>query len=238
MPAATFGRVVPIGGHASDLALDEARGVLYIANYTSGRIDVMSTADNTISRSITVSPYPGGVALSPNGKYLVVTHYASSGGSTLSKPGQDALTVIDLTNNTKRTFGLSSGPVGVEFGYDGLALIMTQTEFILFDPASGNTVVLGTVENVQSQVLPVPQNNPADPDHRRLARRHRRPPPHLRYRWRDPGYRLLFHQLAFSYNAVDHQITGAVSSISSPSLGPRALASPTPMPPTTWRAGP
>ena len=33
--AGTFGTVVPIGGQASDLALDEARGVVYVANYTS-----------------------------------------------------------------------------------------------------------------------------------------------------------------------------------------------------------
>ena len=75
--AATFGRVVSIGGHASDITLDEGRGVLYIANYTSGRIDVMSLADNSISRSITVPAYPGAMAMSPDGRYLVVTHYAS-----------------------------------------------------------------------------------------------------------------------------------------------------------------
>ena len=53
--AATFGKVVSIGGNASDIALDEPRGLLYIANYTSARIDVMSLADNTISRSISVA---------------------------------------------------------------------------------------------------------------------------------------------------------------------------------------
>ena len=40
--AGTFGKVIPIGGHASDLALDEARGVLYIANFTANRIEVMT----------------------------------------------------------------------------------------------------------------------------------------------------------------------------------------------------
>src|SRR5947209_1518709 len=109
--AASFGLAVPIGGTASDIALDEGRGVLYIANYTSGRIDVMSLTDYTIGRSLTVAAYPGGLALSPSGKYLVITHYASSGGSTLTQPGQDALTVIDLTNNQRRTYGLSSGPI-------------------------------------------------------------------------------------------------------------------------------
>src|SRR3954451_13309326 len=77
--AGTFGLAVPIGGTASDIALDEGRGVLYIANYTSGRIDVMSLTDYTIGRSLTVAAYPGGLALSPSGKYLVITHYASSG---------------------------------------------------------------------------------------------------------------------------------------------------------------
>src|SRR6266516_1562478 len=98
--AATFGRVVPITGHAADIALDEARKVLYIANFTAGRIDVMSLTDNTIVRAINVSAYPNSLALSTNGRYLVVTHYASTkDGALLSKPGQDALTIIDLTNN-------------------------------------------------------------------------------------------------------------------------------------------
>ena len=47
--AGTFGTVVPIGGEAADVALDEARGVLYIANFTANRIDIMSLANNTIT---------------------------------------------------------------------------------------------------------------------------------------------------------------------------------------------
>jgi len=46
--AATFGTVVSIGGHASDIALDESRGLLYIANFTANRIEVMSLADRSI----------------------------------------------------------------------------------------------------------------------------------------------------------------------------------------------
>ena len=37
----TFGTVVSIGGEAADLALDETRGVLYIANFTANQIAVM-----------------------------------------------------------------------------------------------------------------------------------------------------------------------------------------------------
>src|SRR5215469_12649488 len=73
----TFGRVVPIGGLASDIALDEGRGVLYIANFTSNTIDVMSLATNTISTSINVGPQPGSLALSPDGQFLVVAHFGN-----------------------------------------------------------------------------------------------------------------------------------------------------------------
>src|SRR2546425_657136 len=75
---ATFGTVVPIdipvGGHVSDIVLDEPRGVLYVANSTARRIDVMSVADKKIVSTINVPAQPGAMAISPNGQYLVVTH--------------------------------------------------------------------------------------------------------------------------------------------------------------------
>ncbi len=56
--AATFGTVVAIGGEAADLALDEARGVLYVANFTANRIDVMSLSNNVVQTSINVAAQP------------------------------------------------------------------------------------------------------------------------------------------------------------------------------------
>ena len=73
-PAATFGTVVPIGGHASDIALDESRGLLYIANFTANRIEVMSTADYSIHTSMNVAPQPAALAISGDGKYLMIAH--------------------------------------------------------------------------------------------------------------------------------------------------------------------
>ena len=75
--AASFGTVVPIGGHASDIALDESRGVLYIANFTANRIEVMSTADYSIRTSMNVAPQPGALSLSPDSQFLLVAHYGS-----------------------------------------------------------------------------------------------------------------------------------------------------------------
>src|SRR4249920_552489 len=73
--AGVFGRVVPIGGNASDIALDESRGVLYIANFTANRIEVMSTADFSIRTSMNVAPQPGSLSLSPDSKFLLVADY-------------------------------------------------------------------------------------------------------------------------------------------------------------------
>jgi uncharacterized protein (TIGR03437 family) len=222
--AATFGRVVPIGGHASDIALDEGRGVLYIANYTSGRIDVMSLSDYSISKSLSVAAYPGSLAISPDGRFLVITHYASSAGPTLTQPGEDALTVLDLDANQRRTFGLPSGPVGVAFGIDGQALIVTQNEFLLFDPVSGATNVLGTVANVQSQTLPVTQGTfppqilagslTATADGRHIFGIGGTTP--------DTGSRSAL--MRFSYNVTNKQITANTLFVTVPSLGPRVIS--------------
>lgn len=100
--AATFGTVVTIGGHASDLALDEQRGRLYIANFAGRRIDVMSTSDNTLQNSIpmTTQGESGSLALSPDDRYLVVTNYDNCVQCDfLQGSAIPTVTVIDLTNN-------------------------------------------------------------------------------------------------------------------------------------------
>ncbi len=156
----TFGKVVSIGGEASDLALDSTRGVLYIANFTANRVDVMSLANNTIKTSINVAAQPNSLALSPDGRYLVVTNFGNT-----AAPGSpaNAVSVIDLTTNGQQTFALGSAPLGVAFGIDGLALVATSTDFLLLDPASGTTEELDTLADVVAKTLPVPPANfPAD----------------------------------------------------------------------------
>jgi uncharacterized protein (TIGR03437 family) len=156
--AVSFGSVVPIGGHAADIALDESRGVLYVANYTANRIDVMSTADNTIHSSINVAPGPGSLALSPDAQFLVVTHYANT---TTADPTNNLITVINLNGNTRQTFYTGDAPLGVAFlnamppATSGIALIVTTTSFVTFDPLSGTMTVLATIAEL-SQTLPVP----------------------------------------------------------------------------------
>jgi len=155
--AAPFGKVVPIGGHAADLALDEPRGVLYIANFTANRIEVMSLADGSIQTSMNVSSQPGSLSLSPDGRYLVVGHY---GNFAAPEAPTNAVTVIDMATRGRQTFALGAPVLGVAFGADGLALVVTSVNFQLLDPSSGTTQLLETVSGLTAKTLPIVPVNP------------------------------------------------------------------------------
>ena len=132
--------------------------------------------------------------------------------------------MIDLVSNQKRTFGLSSGPMGVAFGADNLALILTQNEFLLLDPASGKTAVLDSVADVASQPLPVPLASfplditaaamTATADGRHILGIAGNTP--------DKGDESVM--VRFSYNTASHQITFNRRLTASPSLAPRAIS--------------
>src|SRR5262245_13986087 len=148
---ATFGTVVPIdigaGGHVSDIVLDEPRGVLYVANFTARRIDVMSLADKKVTSSIDVPAQPSAMALSPNGGFLVVTHLGGDPGFPLYPPAQSCpnggLSVIRPGVNTVQSFCLGDGGLGVAFGNDDQALVVTKNGLLQFDPLSGSIQALG-----------------------------------------------------------------------------------------------
>ena len=152
----TFGRVVAIGGHSSDLVLDEPRGMLYVANYTANRIDIISLSTGALERSMNVPSQPSSLTLSPDGKYLVVAHYANFASPNTPR---NALTVIDMVGGGRQTFSLADPPYGVAFGVDGRALVLTSSQFLLFDPVFGTTQLLDTVENVVAKTLPQPPAN-------------------------------------------------------------------------------
>src|SRR5207244_10116957 len=110
----------------SDIALDEGRGVLYIANFTANRIEVMNTSDLSISRSINVNPLPGTIALSPNGRYLVIGHF---GNNMAPIQSINALTVLNLEQNARQVYAVGHTPLAVSFGSDWLALLLTWGGF-------------------------------------------------------------------------------------------------------------
>jgi uncharacterized protein (TIGR03437 family) len=149
----TFGTVVSIGGQASDIALDEPRGVLYISNFTANQIEVMSLQNNTIQTSYNVAAQPSALALSPDDHWLVVCHYGNAAPPASSS---NALTIIDLTSGNQQVFSLASPPLGAAFGIDGLALVVTSTDFLLLDPTTGITTELATIAGVAANTLPAP----------------------------------------------------------------------------------
>ncbi|MFN0172590.1 MAG: hypothetical protein ACKV22_39930 [Bryobacteraceae bacterium] len=156
--AGTFGTVVPIGGQAADIALDEARGVLYVANFTANRVEVMNLADRGIPRSINVGPFPASLALSPDGQFLVVAHYGNFAAPATSN---NTVTIVNLNNNQRTTLVASSTPLGVAFGNDGKCLLATKVDVSLLDPATGVIEVLNTISSLASKTLPIP--GPAPP---------------------------------------------------------------------------
>src|SRR5580692_13135197 len=151
--AGTFGTVVPIGGEAADIALDESRGVLYIANFTANRIDVMTLSNNAIQTSINVPNQPSSISVSPDAHWLLVANY----GNNATGSSTNALTLIDLTNaNAMQTFALSNPPLTVSFGLDGNALVVTTGEFIIFNPTVGTTNLIRTIPQVTTLAIPQP----------------------------------------------------------------------------------
>ncbi|MCC6590883.1 MAG: hypothetical protein IT168_29605 [Bryobacterales bacterium] len=158
--AASFGKVIAIGGHASDIALDEPRGVLYLANLTANRIDVVSLGDGVLQTSFNVGGQPASVAVSPSGEFLLVGHY---GNFTAPNTATNGLTLINLNTRARSTMALSSPVLGVAFGNDGQALVVTSTEFHRLDPAESTLQRIDTVANVTAKTLPVPTaNQPPD----------------------------------------------------------------------------
>ncbi len=149
--AATLGAVVEIGGHASDVALDERRGLVYVANFAASRVEVVSTADLSLKPAISVAPQPASLALSRDNRYLVIAHY---GGSDVPFSFANGVSIVDLDANSKRTLATGAATFAVAFGGDGRAIVITATGVQLLDPASGVMTVLASVSDLAGEVLP------------------------------------------------------------------------------------
>ena len=90
--------------------------------------------------------------VSPDGKYLIVAHY---GNITPTDPSRNAVTLIELDDNTRQTFSTGDTPLAVTFlasrnQASGLALVVTTTSFLIFDPISGAMTSSTNFGNVAS----------------------------------------------------------------------------------------
>jgi uncharacterized protein (TIGR03437 family) len=161
--------VVSIGGTASDIALDETRGVLYIADFGCGCIDIMSLADNSIQSTINVANFPTAIALAPSGRYLVGVHdanFSSSIPTASPVAGGNLVTVIDLNTQAQTVYTLGEPGLGVTFvntlsgDQGGLAVIVTTTNLLTLDPETGR---INLISSLTAPSQEIPQPSPISP---------------------------------------------------------------------------
>jgi uncharacterized protein (TIGR03437 family) len=156
--AGTFGSVIQLSGHISEIALDEPRSALYAANFTAGQVDVISTTSNRLVSSLVVGGYPSGLCLSPDGSRLLVTNY-NNFGATLG-----SVILINLNDLTRQNYAMTNHPLGCAFGADGAALIVTAGGITRFRPNGGTFENVAQLPDLASacsggtpEPLPVPE---------------------------------------------------------------------------------
>lgn len=144
---ATFGTVVPIGGHVSDIAFDGRRGVLYIANFGAKRVDVLSASDNKLVSPIRVPETPSSLDVSADGRFLVVGHFSGN------------VTILDLDGGVRRTIAVGGKVLSIAFGNSPRALVVASDGIRLLDPVTGTLVNLGfgfTAEDIPVEFATYP----------------------------------------------------------------------------------
>jgi uncharacterized protein (TIGR03437 family) len=113
--SATFGKVTPLVGGASDIVLDEARGQVYLTASVPNQVQVYSIKQAQFLAPIATDQTPLSAALSRDGNTLYVVCYDSA-----------MLDVIDLNKLVVSTqVNLPARPEGVAVDVNGLVLIST-----------------------------------------------------------------------------------------------------------------
>jgi uncharacterized protein (TIGR03437 family) len=124
--AVNFGTLVPIVGQFSDLAYDERRDVVYLANYALNRVDVYSVAQRRIVNSINTGPQPDSLTLSTDRQTLWVASQQAS-----------SLYVINLnTSAPAGEYPLQVRPDAITMGSDGKVLVYGSSGLMRFDPVA------------------------------------------------------------------------------------------------------
>lgn len=134
--AANFGTVVAVHGSVADIAVDAKDGLLFAANFSAFRVEVINIANRSLASNIPVSAPPSAVAVSPDNHYLVIGLYQTPSTSILGGflAGTGGLSILDLTTgNIVQNISLPSPVLSVTFGGDGNALVVTQS-FVTLPP--------------------------------------------------------------------------------------------------------
>ncbi|MBI1355864.1 MAG: hypothetical protein GC160_16105 [Acidobacteria bacterium] len=151
-----IGQVVQLPGQINELFVDESRGLLYAANFTGGRVEVVSMTTRTRLSSFQVSPIPAGasgMAVSADGRWMVVTNQPA----TVGVPQLSSVAIINLNDpSDRRLIPFDEEPVAVEFGLDNKALVVTTGGFHILNPIDGSSSKVFSLDGGSSNVvLPV-----------------------------------------------------------------------------------
>jgi uncharacterized protein (TIGR03437 family) len=155
--AATFGRVVPLVGGASDLVLDEVRNRVYLVGAATNKLQIYALQTQSFLTAVTTDQNPLAAALSTDGKSIYVACYTSS-----------VVDIIDLTSLaiTARV-NLPAHPEGIAVGGDGRVLISTTGAtggtgtLLLYDPAAKSLTSLSVVPTAPAvPIAPPPSGRP------------------------------------------------------------------------------
>jgi YVTN family beta-propeller protein len=126
------------------IAFDSANGNIYVTNWGSNNVSVISGTTNTVVGSVPVGTYPNGIAFDSTNGYLYVTNYQSMN-----------VTVFNGATDTL----VKSIPVGASLG--GIAFDSANGYIYMADPNSGSVIVINGATNV---VVPGPITAGSYPD--------------------------------------------------------------------------
>ena len=141
--AATVGRLVPLRGSISDVAVDDRRQLVYAANFTANRVEVFSSVDFSPRPSLVVAETPYTLGLSRSGRFLIVGHFL--GG----------MTIFDFDGNQRRNLTYPELVLAVAFGVDETAYIATTKGFYRLDPLTGLRTPISLTFNPKTCDIPV-----------------------------------------------------------------------------------
>jgi YVTN family beta-propeller protein len=111
---------------------------VYMANWNSGAVSVISTSSDSVVSTIPVGSNPDGVAITPNGQYIYVANSASNTTSVVSIS----------SNSTISTIHVGYAPKGVAITPNGQYVYVTNV--------GGNSVsVISTSSNTVVATIPV-----------------------------------------------------------------------------------
>ncbi|MFB2533296.1 YncE family protein [Paracoccus sp. p4-l81] len=129
---AEVGQVV-LGGGPFGLAMNPARGVVYVADWYATRVWEIDADTLTIRREFAVGKSPSGIAVSPDGTWLAVADRDS-----------DQVSLIDAETGAVRAVPVGARPFGVTI-HDGrvFAANVGSDSVSVIDPVAG--AVIGTV---------------------------------------------------------------------------------------------